>query len=142
MRWHCTTGSISIVWHPCRRRLADQKPEGFVVIDVGAETTNVLFSFRNAIWFRSVRPAGDDLVSAFVHRFKLTRETAEQLACNPAKAKRLSDVHEEACQVYQKLAAQIEGCLTDFKKNVSARCRSGNAPGRRSRTDSRPAAIL
>ena len=99
---------------------ADKRPEGFVVIDVGAETTNVLFSFRNAIWFRSVRTAGDDLVSAFVHRFKLTRETAEQLACNPAKAKRLSDVHEEACQVYQKLAAQIEGCLSDFKKNVSA----------------------
>ncbi|MHB8968922.1 MAG: pilus assembly protein PilM [Pirellulaceae bacterium] len=97
----------------------DQRPEGCVVLDVGAETTNVLVSFRSGVWFRNVRPAADDLVSAFAQRFKLTREVAEDLVCNPGKAKRLSDVHDEACHVFQKLVIQIEGCLTEFNRNAS-----------------------
>ncbi|MHB0956816.1 MAG: pilus assembly protein PilM [Pirellulaceae bacterium] len=97
----------------------DRRAEGYVVVDVGAETTNVLFSFRNAIWFRSVRPAGDDLVTAFVQRFQLTREVAAELVRNPAKAKRMSEVHAEACHVFQELAAQIEGCLAEFRRTAS-----------------------
>ena len=31
----------------------------------------------------------------------------------------MSDVHHQMCQVFQKLAGQIEGCLSEYKRIVS-----------------------
>ncbi len=97
----------------------DVTPAGVLVADVGAELTNLLFSFRHGLWFRSVRSAGDDIVAGLVQRFKLTRDVAAQLAVNPTRAKRMSEVHVENCQVFRKLAAHIEACHSEFKRSVS-----------------------
>lgn len=97
----------------------EHRAQGYVVLDVGAETTNVVFSFRNALWFRSVRPGGDELLPAFAKRFKLTREAAEELLRNPAKARRVSEVHDEACQIYLRLATQVDACLAEFARSSS-----------------------
>jgi len=97
----------------------ESRAQGYLALDVGAETTNVVFSFRNALWFRSVRPGGDELLPAFSRRFKITREAAEELMRNPAKARRVSEVHNEACQVYRRLATQIEACLAEFARSSS-----------------------
>lgn len=97
----------------------DRRAQGYVLLDVGAETTNVVFSCRNSLWFRSVRPGGDELAPALAKRFKITREAAEELVRNPAKARRVSEVHDEACQVYLRLAAQVEACLAEFSRSSS-----------------------
>jgi Tfp pilus assembly PilM family ATPase len=94
-------------------------PTGILVADIGAELTNLIFSYRHGVWFRSVRPAGDDLVAGLVQRFKLTRDVAAQLAVNPARAKRMSDVHLENCTVFRKLAAQMTACHGEFQKGIS-----------------------
>ena len=98
---------------------ADRRAQGYVLLDVGAETTNVVFSFRNALWFRSIRPGGDELLPSFAKRFKITREAAEELIRNPAKARRVSEVHDEASQVYLRLATQLEACLAEFARSSS-----------------------
>ena len=64
---------------PMPEATPDTEEIGLGVLDVGSETTNVLFSFRSSLWFRSVRPAGDDLLSALVQRFKLTRNVADEV---------------------------------------------------------------
>jgi Tfp pilus assembly PilM family ATPase len=97
----------------------ESSAQGYVLLDVGAETTNVVFSFRNALWFRGVRPGGDELLPPISRRFKITREAAEELVRNPAKARRVSEVHEEACQVYLRLATQIEACLSECARSSS-----------------------
>jgi Tfp pilus assembly PilM family ATPase len=97
----------------------ESRAQGYVLLDVGAETTNVVFSFRNALWFRGVRPGGDELLPPISRRFKITREAAEELLRNPAKVRRVSEVHEEACQVYLRLVTQIEACLSEFARSWS-----------------------
>lgn len=83
-----------------------------VILDVGAETTNIVFSTRHAIWFRSVRPAGDDIESALVQRFKLARDVATAVVHQPAKAARMSAIYQQTCRVFQELAVQLEGCIS------------------------------
>ncbi len=95
--------------------------EGIAVLDIGADTTNIVFSFPDIVWFRATQPAGDDFVANLARRFKITHETAAQVLLNPAMVRRLSDLHEELCGVFLKITGQYEAAQVDFRKNVSKR---------------------
>ena len=91
--------------------------EGVVLLDVGTEVTSVVFSLPDTLWFRSLPVGRDELINGLTQRFKLTRDVADQVLRNPSKAKRISDVHQACCTVFQKLVGHYESCRTEFQKS-------------------------
>jgi type IV pilus assembly protein PilM len=90
---------------------------GVVLLDVGTELTRVVFSFPRMLWFRSIPFGQDELVNGLTQRFALTRDVAEQVLRNPTKAKRMSDVHQACCSVFQKMVGHYESSLAEFRKS-------------------------
>ncbi|MFO7904496.1 MAG: pilus assembly protein PilM [Pirellulaceae bacterium] len=94
--------------------MASESGAGIGALDVGSDAAGIVFSFPDFVWFRAFRPAGDDLATALSRRFKTTAEVAEQVKRDPTKAKRMSDVHEEFCVLFRKMASQFESAATEL----------------------------
>ena len=92
---------------------------GVAALDVGSDATAIVFSFPDFVWFRAARPAGDDLTMGLARRFKITRDVAERVKYDPTKAKRMSDLYEEASVVFRKIANQFDTALVDLEKVAS-----------------------
>jgi Tfp pilus assembly PilM family ATPase len=94
---------------------------GIATLDVGSDATGIVYSFPDFAWFRAVRPADDDLVTAIARRFKTTREIAEQVKRDPTRLKRMSDLHAESCVLFRKLVGQYESAVAELEKTLPGR---------------------
>lgn len=94
----------------------DPNVNGIAALDVGSDATGIVLSFPNLVWFRAVRPADDDLITAIARRFKLTRDVAERVKRDPTKVKRMGDLHEQSCVIFSKLVDQWHSALGEWKK--------------------------
>ncbi len=59
-------------------------------VEVGAQGTNVVFSWPAGVWFRSFGLGGNAFTQALVRQFHLTWQQAELLKRQPARAELLS----------------------------------------------------
>jgi type IV pilus assembly protein PilM len=57
-----------------------------MAVDLGAQGTNIVFSWPGGVWFRSIGLGGNEFTQALVRELKLTWPQAEQLKRQPAKA--------------------------------------------------------
>lgn len=98
--------------------LSEQNSQLLATLEMGHAASILVFSSANGVWFRTVSPAGDDFVKGLVERFQLTHDVAFQVLCSPFKAKRMSDVHEQNCQLFADLLERFPRALTDAKNTL------------------------
>ncbi len=86
------------------------------LIDIGFDTTNFIVSSPRNLWFRSFGMGGETFTQALVKQFQLTREQAEELKRNPAKARRYSLYCATQESLLVQLVSEVERSLASYSR--------------------------
>lgn len=97
----------------CHHDLADELGEGsaVVLIDVGAQNTNLVIVEPHAAWMRNIPLGGNNFTEALVKAFKLSFTKAEELKRNAAKSKYARQIFQAMRPVFSDLVAEIQRSL-------------------------------
>ncbi len=97
----------------CHHDLADELSEGsaVVLIDVGAQNTNLVIVEPHAAWMRNIPLGGNNFTEALVKAFKLSFSKAEELKRNAAKSKYARQIFQAMRPVFSDLVAEIQRSL-------------------------------
>jgi Tfp pilus assembly PilM family ATPase len=87
-----------------------------VLLDVGAQSSNLVFSAPHLVWFRNLAVAGESFTNALLRPLKLTREQAEQLKREPARARRVYALIDLWNPILTYLADEVERSLATCKR--------------------------
>lgn len=91
--------------------------QGVLLVDVGSDTTNVVISTANGVWFRSVGVGGDTFLTPFVQQLSLTREQAEQVKREPQKLQRVSPVYRKLESAFRRMHEEIKRSVVSQEKD-------------------------
>ena len=89
----------------------DLGDSGFVVLDIGAESTDLVVCTRAAVWQRSIPIGGNAFTTAIADAFKLNFEKAEKLKRTAAMSKYARQVFQAMRPVFTDLASEIQRSL-------------------------------
>lgn len=84
------------------------------LLDVGFDSTNFVVSGPRNLWFRSFGTGGETFTQSLVKEFQLTREQAEELKRNPAKARRYSRYCAAQEALLVQMVSEIERSLASY----------------------------
>jgi type IV pilus assembly protein PilM len=87
-----------------------------LLVDMGAEGTNIVFTSRDAMWFRSFGLGGNSFTNALVRQLQLTHDQAEQWKCEPARAMRFHQFHATLQPLFAQLGGELERSLASYRK--------------------------
>ena len=82
-------------------------PSPLAVLDVGADATNFVCVGPRVLWFRNFGIGGQSATRALIQELNLTQAQAEQLKCEPARAKRLAPVYHALSSRFDDLLEEI-----------------------------------
>src|SRR3989440_5409348 len=87
----------------------DQKFNGTtMVIDLGAENTDLIIADNETIWMRSIPIGGNSFTETLVKAFKLPFNKAEELKRNSATSKYARQIFQAMRPVFADLVAEIQ----------------------------------
>ena len=87
----------------------DQRIEGTtMIIDLGAENTDLIIADGDTIWLRSIPIGGNNFTEALVKSFKLNFAKAEELKRNAATSKYARQIFQAMRPVFADLVAEIQ----------------------------------
>lgn len=90
------------------------------VLDVGAESTNLVVTHPTRIWFRSFPVGGSTFTNAVVRDMKLTHEDAEQVKREPQRARRIHQLYESLTPAMDQLTREIERSVEAYAASTRA----------------------
>ncbi|MGE3853809.1 MAG: type IV pilus assembly protein PilM [Planctomycetota bacterium] len=94
----------------------DQKfPKSGVVIDIGADNTDVVIVDENKIWIRNVPTGGNAITKTLAERFKIPRDEAEKLKVKAAKSKQAQKIFGVMKPALRELLSEINRSLGFYK---------------------------
>ncbi len=82
-----------------------------VVLDVGADETDLLVVDGNRFWFRSLAGAGKDFTQALQEKFKLNFHQAEELKIDGAKS-------EHAAKIFQVIQPHLRDLVNEINRSI------------------------
>jgi type IV pilus assembly protein PilM len=82
--------------------------EGVVLIDVGAQNTDLIIVESNAAWTRNIPLGGNSFTEALVRAFKLSFAKAENLKRSAAESKYARQIFQAMRPVFSDLVAEIQ----------------------------------
>ena len=87
----------------------DQRVKGTtMIIDVGAENTDLIIAEGEQVWLRSIPVGGNNFTEALVKQFKLKFPKAEELKRNAATSKYTRQILQAMRPVFDSLVAEIQ----------------------------------
>jgi Tfp pilus assembly PilM family ATPase len=81
--------------------------ESIVILDVGAENTDLVIYKGDTLWIRNLGLSGNDITRAFMKKFRVSFEEAESLKCQVAESRQAD-----------KIFKVIEGSLAELSSDV------------------------
>lgn len=100
------------------QQAAASKSAAVAVLDVGANVTNLVISSPSCAWFRSIGLGGETFTNLLVRPFKLTREQAELLKREPARARRVYQMYDLFEPDLTHLAEEVDRSLATFRRQL------------------------
>src|SRR3954447_13270791 len=79
-----------------------------MIIDLGAENTDLIIADENSIWLRSIPIGGNNFTEALVKSFKLNFPKAEDLKRNAATSKYARQIFQAMRPVFADLVAEVQ----------------------------------
>jgi type IV pilus assembly protein PilM len=87
----------------------DQRIDGTtMIIDLGAENTDLIIADENSVWLRSIPIGGNNFTEALVKSFKLNFPKAEDLKRNAATSKYARQIFQAMRPVFADLVAEVQ----------------------------------
>ncbi len=94
----------------------DQKfPKSGIVVDIGADNTDVVVIDENKIWIRTVPNGGANITKALKQRFKIPAEEAEKLKVKAAKSKQAQKIFGVMKPALRELLSEINRSIGFYK---------------------------
>ncbi|RKY24050.1 MAG: hypothetical protein DRP62_04650 [Planctomycetota bacterium] len=94
-----------------RDDLGDSDEQGFVVLDIGAESTDLVVCTRATVWQRSIPIGGNAFTTAIADAFKLNFEKAEKLKRTAAMSKYARQIFQAMRPIFTDLASEVQRSL-------------------------------
>src|SRR5204862_7348464 len=82
--------------------------ETTMIVDLGAENTDLIIADENTIWLRSIPIGGNNFTEALVKAFKLNFAKAEDLKRNAATSKYARQIFQAMRPVFADLVAEVQ----------------------------------
>ena len=79
-----------------------------MIIDVGAESTDLIIASKSSIWMRSIPIGGNNFTESLVKAFKLSFTKAEDLKRNAATSKYARQIFQAMRPVFADLVAEVQ----------------------------------
>lgn len=89
-----------------------------LIVDIGADSSNVIACGPKLIWTRSLGVGGQSYTRALVQQFNLTFQQAEELKQQPFKAPLLYPVFKAMASVHGDLMAELGQCIDMLTKSI------------------------
>jgi Tfp pilus assembly PilM family ATPase len=86
------------------------------LLDVGFDSTKFVVSGPRNLWFRTFGTGGESFTQGLVRQFQLTREQAEELKRNPAKARRYSLYYTTQEPLLVQMVSEVERSLASYSR--------------------------
>jgi type IV pilus assembly protein PilM len=82
--------------------------KGTVVLDIGAEHTDLVVVDRGRLWLRTVNIGGNNFTDALAKSFKLSFKKAEELKKNAATSKYARQIYQAMRPIFADLATEVQ----------------------------------
>jgi type IV pilus assembly protein PilM len=79
-----------------------------MIIDLGAENTDLIIADEDTIWMRSIPIGGNNFTEALVKSFKLNFQKAEELKRNAASSKYARQIFQAMRPIFADLVAEVQ----------------------------------
>lgn len=89
-----------------------------VVIDIGAQNTDLVIIQGNKLWVRALPSAGDDITKALQKKFNIPYEEAEKLKLKAGKTKQAKKIFEVIKPVLKDIVGEIHRSVGYYKSMV------------------------
>ncbi len=94
-----------------RSDLGSSDEQAIVVLNIGAENTDLVVCTRSTVWQRAIPMGGNAFTRAVADTFKLNFEKAEKLKCTAAMSKYARQIFQAMKPVFTDLASEIQRSL-------------------------------
>jgi len=91
-----------------RPELTKSDKQAVIVLNIGADITDLVICTRSTVWQRSVSMGGNAFTRAVSETFKLNFEKAEKLKCTAAMSKYARQIFQAMRPVFTDLASEIQ----------------------------------
>lgn len=96
---------------------SDSENHAIVILDVGAENTDLVVCTKTAVWQRCIHKGGNAFTKAIADAFKLSFERAEKLKRTAAMSKYARQTYQAMRPVFSDLASEIQRSLNFFSSS-------------------------
>jgi len=97
-----------------RPELADSDDKAVIILDIGAENTDLVVCTRSSVWQRCIALGGNTFTMAIVNTFKLSFHKAEKLKRTAPMSKYARQIFHAMRPVYSDLASEIQRSLNFY----------------------------
>jgi type IV pilus assembly protein PilM len=94
-----------------RSDLLNSDSEGIVILDIGAENSDLVVCTKSTVWQRSIPMGGNAFTKAIAETFKLNFEKAEKLKRTAAMSKYARQIFQAMRPVFTELVGEIQRSL-------------------------------
>jgi len=96
--------------------------EAVIILDVGAENTDLVVYMGEALWMRTLAVSGNDITKAFMKKFRVSFEEAETLKRQTADSRQADKIIKVIESSLNELTAEVQRSLGFYKsQNTSAK---------------------
>ncbi|MHC4260093.1 MAG: pilus assembly protein PilM [Planctomycetota bacterium] len=97
-----------------RPELAESENHAIIVLDVGAENTDLVVCTRSVVWQRCIHLGGNAFTRAIADAFKLSFQKAEKLKRTAPMSKYARQIFQAMRPVYTDLASEVQRSLSFY----------------------------
>jgi type IV pilus assembly protein PilM len=96
--------------------------EAVIILDVGAENTDLVVYMGEALWMRTLAVSGNDITKAFMKKFRVSFEEAETLKRQTADSRQADKIIKVIESSLNELTAEVQRSLGFYKsQNTNAK---------------------
>jgi len=99
--------------------LEKNENNGIIVIDIGAENTDLVVCTKMSVWQRSIPMGGNAFTKAISESFKLNFEKAEKLKRTAPMSKYARQIYQAMKPVFTDLASEVQRSLNFYSRSYS-----------------------
>lgn len=126
--------SEAVAWHNLVRFCRPAQANTYAVLDLGSESTHLIFSEPQGFWFRAFSPGGEEVTKGLMREFQVTIAQAEKMKADPVTAPAVVPWGEVVAKVKANWVREVRLSLSQYPREfltsapAEVICVGGGAP--------------
>ncbi|MHC4130607.1 MAG: type IV pilus assembly protein PilM [Planctomycetota bacterium] len=107
------------VSYDCAEILEKSEKNGIIILDIGAENTDLVVCTKSTVWQRSIPMGGNTFTKAIADAFKLNFAKAEKLKRTAPMSKYARQIYQAMKPVFTDLASEVQRSLNFYSRSYA-----------------------